>query len=72
MNSKISDLASELNTVRHCTETTYNDMMIPEKFDKFDAFSTSDFIYNPGGTYYDKGPVMATTDFGLHEFEESL
>ena len=72
LNSRISELAAELNTVRHCPDVTYDDMMMPDKFDKFDAFSTSDFIYNPGDTYYDKGPVDMTADFGIHDFEESL
>lgn len=47
--------------------------MISEKFDKFDAFSSTDMIYHANGdTYYDKGPINLQHEFGLNSFEDSL
>ncbi len=46
--------------------------MISDKFDKFDAFSSTDMIYNTSDTYYDKGPIDLNPEFALHSFEDSL
>lgn len=72
LNSRISELSAELNALRHCQDNTFNDMMIPDKFDKFDAFSSTDLMYNAGDTYYDKGPIDISAEFALHNFEDSL
>ena len=58
--------------MRQCPDSSFSDLMISDKFDKFDAFSSTDMIYNPSDTYYDKGPVDLNSEFALHSFEDSL
>lgn len=47
-------------------------MLIPDKFDKFDAFSAHDMIYNGPETYFDKNAADVNSEFALHSFEDSL
>ncbi|KAK5947459.1 hypothetical protein PMZ80_001609 [Knufia obscura] len=72
LNSRIAELSTELTAVRHCQDSSFGDLMISDKFDKFDAFSSTDMIYNPSDTYYDKGPIDLNSEFALHSFEDSL
>lgn len=72
LNGRIAELSTELNALRHCQDGSFSDLMISDKFDKFDAFSSTDMIYNGGDTYYDKGPIDLNSEFALHSFEDSL
>jgi len=72
LNGRITELSTELNALRHCQDGSFSDLMISDKFDKFDAFSSTDMIYNGGDTYYDKGPIDLNSEFALHSFEDSL
>jgi len=45
---------------------------MPEKFDKFDAFSTHDMLYNERNNHFDKAAFDLNIDFTLHSFEDSL
>lgn len=72
LNVRISELSAELIAFRHCQDPTFGDLMAPDKFEKFDAFSSTDMLYNPGDGCYDKGPVGMSSEFTLHSFEDSL
>lgn len=72
LNARIAQLSAELNTVRHCQDSTFNELMLPDKFDKFDAFSSTDMIYQASDGFYDKGGANFHSDFALHSFEDSL
>ena len=47
-------------------------MLIPDKFDKFDAFSAHDMLYDGPESYFDKSAADVNSEFALHSFEESL
>jgi hypothetical protein len=47
-------------------------MLMPDKFDKFDAFSAHDIIYNGPESYFDKSAADINSEFALHSFEDSL
>jgi hypothetical protein len=52
-------------------------MLMPDKFDKFDAFSTHDntgsmAMYSGPECYFDKNAVDLNSEFALHSFEDSL
>ena len=72
LTGKISDLTTELNSMRNCPDQSFSEMMMPEKFDKFDAFSAHDMIYNGPEHYFDKRAVDLNSEFALHSFEDSL
>ena len=58
--------------VRQCQDSSFGELMMPDKFDKFDAFSSTDMIYHAGDNYYDKGPMDLNSEFALNSFEDSL
>ncbi|EXJ55101.1 hypothetical protein A1O7_08026 [Cladophialophora yegresii CBS 114405] len=73
LNGRISELTAELNTLRSCQDQSFSEMLMPDKFDKFDAFSTSDnMLYNGPECYFDKNAVDLNSEFALHSFEDSL
>lgn len=73
LNSRISELSSELNALRTCQDQSFSEMLMPDKFDKFDAFSTPDnMLYNGPECYFDKNAVDLNSEFALHSFEDSL
>lgn len=73
LNGRISELTAELNTLRTCQDQSFSEMLMPDKFDKFDAFSTHDnMIYNGPDCYFDKNAVDINSEFALHSFEDSL
>ncbi|KAK5081897.1 hypothetical protein LTR70_006516 [Exophiala xenobiotica] len=73
LNSRIAELSTELTTMRQCQDSSFSDLITSDKFDKFDAFSsTNTVIYNTSDTYYDKGPFDLNSEFALHSFEGSL
>lgn len=46
---------------------------MPEKFDKFDAFSAQDMLYNSSSdSYFEKSAADLNSEFALHSFEDSL
>lgn len=47
-------------------------MLMPEKFDKFDAFSAHDMVYHGPDSYFDKEVADADSDFTLRSLEDSL
>jgi hypothetical protein len=73
LNGRISELTAELNALRSCQDQSFSDMLMPDKFDKFDAFSTPDtMLYNGPDCYFDKNAVDLNSEFALHSFEDSL
>lgn len=72
LNNRISELTSELGSLRSCQDQTFSDMLMPEKFDKFDAFSAHDMIYTGRDGYFDKHGGDLNSEFALHSFEDSL
>lgn len=72
LNSKISQLTTELNSLRNCSDQSFSEMLMPDKFDKFDAFSAHDMIYKGPEYYFDKNAVDLNSEFALHSFEDSL
>lgn len=71
MNSRIAQLSAELNTARHCQDAAFNDVMIPDRFDKFDAFASTDLIYQSNNGYYQRGLDIGT-GFSMYPLEDSL
>lgn len=72
LNGKISELTQELSALRNCSDQSFSEMLMPDKFDKFDAFSAHDMIYNGPDCYFDKNAVDLNSEFALHSFEDSL
>ncbi|ETI20648.1 hypothetical protein G647_06990 [Cladophialophora carrionii CBS 160.54] len=73
LNGRISELTAELNALRSCQDQSFSEMLMPDKFDKFDAFSTPDnMLYNGPECYFDKNAVDLNSEFALHSFEDSL
>jgi len=72
LNNRISELTAELNALRSCQDQSFSEMLLPDKFDKFDAFSAHDMIYHGPDSYFDKHAVDLNSEFALHSFEDSL
>ncbi|EXJ68634.1 uncharacterized protein A1O5_08428 [Cladophialophora psammophila CBS 110553] len=73
LNGRIAELTAELNALRSCQDQSFSEMLMPDKFDKFDAFSTHDnMLYNGPDCYFDKNAVDLNSEFALHSFEDSL
>jgi hypothetical protein len=73
LNGRISELTAELNALRSCQDQSFSEMLMPDKFDKFDAFSTPDnMLYKGPECYFDKNAVDLNSEFALHSFEDSL
>ncbi|KIW60985.1 hypothetical protein PV05_01157 [Exophiala xenobiotica] len=72
LNNRIAELNTELNTLRSCQDQPFSEMLMPDKFDKFDAFSATDLVYNGPDCYFDKNAVDLNSEFALHSFEDSL
>jgi predicted nuclease with TOPRIM domain len=72
LNNRIADLNGELNSLRSCQDQSFSEMLMPDKFDKFDAFSATDMLYNGPDCYFDKNAVDLNSEFALHSFEDSL
>jgi predicted nuclease with TOPRIM domain len=73
LNNRISELDAELTTLRSCHDRSYDDMLMPDRFDKFDhfdAFSLHDTLYS--GPYLDKSGVDLDSESAYHNFEDSL
>lgn len=71
LNARIAHLSSELSTIRHCQDPTFNEVVLPERFDKFDAFSSTDLMYQASDGFFDKG-LDTGSDFTMYSFEDSL
>lgn len=71
LNGRIAQLSAELSVVRHCQNSTFNEVILPERFDKFDAFSTTDLMYQASDGFFDKG-LNNGSDFTMYSFEDSL
>lgn len=53
----MAELFTELNTMRQCRDSSFDDHIISDKFNKFDAFSSTDtIVYSISDTYFGKGP----------------
>ncbi len=72
LNNRIAELNAELNALRTCQDQSFSEMLMPDKFDKFDAFSAHDMLYNGPDAYFDKSAVDLNSEFALHSFEDSL
>ncbi|RMZ88487.1 hypothetical protein DV736_g4283, partial [Chaetothyriales sp. CBS 134916] len=72
LNSKITKLTSELNAIRSCQDQSFSEIVLPDKFDKFDAFPSHEMLYNGSEVYFDKTAVDVNSQFALHSFEDSL
>lgn len=70
LNAKITELSAEINIVQNCQDADYGELMMPGKFDKFDAFSSTGMVGFE--TYYDRRSMEINTDFSLNLFEDSL
>lgn len=66
LNGRISELTSELSSLRSGQDQSFSEMLMPDKFDKFDAFSAHDMIY------FDGKAADLDSEFALHSFEDSL
>lgn len=71
LKARIVQLSAELSVVRHCQNPTFNEVILPERFDKFDAFSTTDLMYPASDGFFDKG-LDAISNFAMCSFEDSL
>lgn len=71
LNARIAQLSAELSAVRHCQDTTFNDVMLPERFDKFDAFPSTDLMYQASDGFFPKG-LDVGADFSLYSLEDTL
>lgn len=71
LNGRITQLSEELSSIKHGQDSSFNDMITNDRFDSFDAFSSTELVYNPSDSYYDKEPMDLNTDFCL-DFEDSL
>jgi hypothetical protein len=72
LNNRIAELSTELSALRSSQDQPFSEMLMPDKFDKFDAFSTTDLVYNGPDCYFDKNAVDLNSEFALHSFEDSL
>jgi len=80
LNSRIRELTAEVQALRSTSSSQaqpFSDLLPPDKFDKFDAFSCpGDMLYDgpaADASYLDgSGGGMDSQQFDLHEFEESL
>jgi AP-1-like factor len=73
LNARISQLTAELGSLRtgH-SDQPFSEMLMPDKFDKFDAFAAHDMLYNGPESYFDKSAADLNSEFALHSFEDSL
>lgn len=71
LNARIAHLSAELSAMQHCQHPTINEVALPERFDKFDAFSSTDLIYQASDGFFDKG-LDTGSDFAMYSFEDSL
>jgi hypothetical protein len=71
LNARISELNAELGALRTCQDQSFSDMLMPDKFTKFDAFGGHD-MYNGSDSYFDKSAADLNSEFALHSFEDSL
>lgn len=75
LHARVAQLSAELNIIRNFQDPALTEMMLPAKFDrfdKFDAFSSSDMLYTASDGFYNKADVTFPADFSLHPFEDSL
>jgi len=72
LNGRISELTTQLHALRSCQDQSFSEMLLPDKFDKFDAFSAHGMMYNGPDCYFDKNAVDVNSEFALHSFEDSL
>ncbi|KIW12168.1 hypothetical protein PV08_09443 [Exophiala spinifera] len=72
LTGRISELNAELNALRACQDQSFSEMLMPDKFDKFDAFSSTGILYHPSDSYFDKNAPDLNSEFALHSFEDSL
>jgi len=72
LTARIAELNAELEALRSCADQSFSDLMSPDKFEKFDAFSGHDMLYNGPECYFDKNAVDLNSEFALHSFEDSL
>jgi len=53
----IAELFTELTTMKQRRDSSFHDHIISDKFNKFDAFSSTDtIVYSISDTYSGKGP----------------
>jgi AP-1-like factor len=72
LNHRIAELNSELQTLQSCTDQSFSELLTPDKFEKFDAFSGPDLFYNGPECYFNKNAVDFNADLALNSFEDSL
>lgn len=70
MNAQIAQLSSELSAARHCHEAGFNEAMMSERFDKFDAFPSTDLVYQNIG-FFPKGIDMGP-NFNMYPMDDNL
>ncbi|EXJ93742.1 hypothetical protein A1O1_02135 [Capronia coronata CBS 617.96] len=72
LNNQIAELSAEVNALRSCQDQSFSDMLMPDKFEKFDAFFGHDLPGNGPDCYFDKTTIDLNSEFSLHSFEDSL
>ena len=73
LQNRIAELNTELQTLQLCANQSYSELLTPDKFEKFDAFSGGpDLFYNGPECYFDKNAVDFNAGLSLHSFEDSL
>jgi AP-1-like transcription factor len=72
LNDRIAELNAELQALQTCADQSFSELLTPDKFEKFDAFSGPDLFYSGPECYFDKNAVEFNADLSLHSFEDSL
>lgn len=72
LNNRIAELTAELGTLRSCQDQSFSEMLIPDKFDKFDAFGAHDMLYNRSDSYADGTALDFDSEFPLDSLGGSL
>ncbi|KAL2437189.1 hypothetical protein ABEF95_016734 [Exophiala dermatitidis] len=72
LNNRIAELTTELGTLRSCQDQSFSEMLIPDKFDKFDAFGAHDMLYNRSDSYADATALDFDSEFPLDSLGGSL
>jgi len=66
------ELAIEITAMREAQNSFFSDLMVSDKFDDFDVFSSIGIIYNNNDAYRSNGLSETNSTFTLCSFKESL
>lgn len=83
LNTRIAELNAELTSLRpysshpphshsHLQDQSFSEMLMPDKFEKFDAFSAHDTLYDEPECSFDNNTVNLDSEVSIHAFENAL